>query len=363
MPQNSDNKIEENSDILSLKSDQLNDEMRQLKRKNEQYAYLLCIITQFIWAIQGIQLKSYHILYPSIYNINTFVFWRNVCVVTIGYFVCKKRNLKIISINEVKYKYWFYIRNIGIYFAISVWMIALSLLRLSTCQIIAGICPLLTIIISILILGDKFYLRYFYGMIICFVGSCIIILNERKPNLNINENDNNIKNSDKDNNIFIGIICLIINVTLIAFGTVAQKKMCIEKISPEVQTLYFGIFPLVLSFIACFFNLNFGLSNLIYCFYCMSNGILFYLANYLTSLSFKYIEVSKLMPVSYLNLVIVFFFGSFIFHEKIFFSDIIGASMIVGFIIYNGMNPPKSKIINNNNNFNNSNNINEQLIK
>jgi drug/metabolite transporter (DMT)-like permease len=54
------------------------------------------------------------------------------------------------------------------------------------------------------------------------------------------------------------------------------------------------------------------------------------------------------MPVTYLNVVLIFFLGSFLFDEKIFFSDIIGASLIIGFIIYNGMYPPKSKIYKNN---------------
>ena len=54
------------------------------------------------------------------------------------------------------------------------------------------------------------------------------------------------------------------------------------------------------------------------------------------------------MPVTYLNVVIIFFLGSFLFNEKIYFSDLIGASMIIGFIVYNGMYPPKSKIVSKN---------------
>ena len=73
-------------------------------------------------------------------------------------------------------------------------------------------------------------------MIICFIGSSIIILNERNPEvivnnsediLNENTNINNI-NDEKIKNIFLGIICLLSNVTVIAFGNVAQKK-CVLK--------------------------------------------------------------------------------------------------------------------------------------
>ena len=64
---------EDKSDILSLKSDLLDDEMRLLKRKNENFAYLVCILNQFIWAIQGLQLKTYQLsqlrdLYKSFFH-------------------------------------------------------------------------------------------------------------------------------------------------------------------------------------------------------------------------------------------------------------------------------------------------------
>ena len=331
---------EDKSDILSLKSDLLDDEMRLLKRKNENFAYLVCILNQFIWAIQGLQLKTYHLWFPKIYTINSFIFWRNIGLVSLGYIMCKSKNIKIKKPNEIKNKLWFYIRNIGIYICIVTWMKALSIFRLSSCQIVGGMNPLLTIIMSIIILRDKFYIRYVYGIIICFSGSSIIILNERDPEAS--------KENHKKGNILIGILSLIINVSLFSLGNVGQKKLCNEKLSPEEQTFYLGVYSLLIGGFFSFIFFNFGISNLFYCIYSFSNGVVFYLCNYFNSIAFKYIEISKLMPVTYLNVVLIFFLGSFLFDEKIFFSDIIGASLIIGFIIYNGMYPPKSKIYKNN---------------
>ena len=99
---------EDKSDILSLKSDLLDDEMRLLKRKNENFAYLVCILNQFIWAIQGLQLKTYHLWFPKIYTINSFIFWRNIGLVSLGYIMCKSKNMKIKKPNEIKNKLWFY---------------------------------------------------------------------------------------------------------------------------------------------------------------------------------------------------------------------------------------------------------------
>ena len=77
---------------------------------------------------------------------------------------------------------------------------------------------------------------YAYGIFICFIGSAMIILNERKSE----ENDN--KNSFSLNFIFIGSIYLTINVTLFSLGLVGQKFLCKEKLSTEEQTFYFGFY-------------------------------------------------------------------------------------------------------------------------
>ncbi len=77
--------------------------------------------------------------------------------------------------------------------------------------------------------------------------------------------------------------------------------------------------------------------------YAYANGILFFFCNYFTSFSFQYIEISKLQPVAFLSSILIILSGTIIFNERLFFSDILAATMIIGFIIYNGMHRPKSK--------------------
>ena len=77
---------------------------------------------------------------------------------------------------------------------------------------------------------------YAYGIFIYFIGSAMIILNERKSE----ENDN--KNSFSLNFIFIDSIYLTINVTLFSLGLVGQKFLFKEKLSPEEQAFYFGFY-------------------------------------------------------------------------------------------------------------------------
>lgn len=215
-------------------------------------------------------------------------------------------------------------------------MKSLSIFRLSTCQILSGVNPLLTIIFSIIFLKEKFYKIYGIGIIICFTGSLMIILNERKLEVNSSNNNN-----DSDKNYFIGILSLIINVNLFALGNVGQKFLCNEKLTPEEQTFYFGFYSIFISCFFCLINAKFGLSNIFYCLYAFINGITFYICNYLTSVSFQNIDISKLQPVTFLSSVLIVLSGTIIFNEKLFFTDILGATMIIGFIIYNGMNRPK----------------------
>jgi drug/metabolite transporter (DMT)-like permease len=203
------NENENNNNNLRML--EVNEEIESLKKSKETRAYILFVFTQIIWTIQGLQLKSFFSLYSSIYDLNSLVFWRHLAVSITGYLSIRYKNINFKYPSQIQNKKWFYIRNVGIYVCIYTWMKALSIFRLSTCQILGGVTPLMTIIYSIIFLKEKFYTIYLIGIIICFTGSLIIILNERK--LEISSVDKNNKNNSYDN-YFIGILSLVINVNL-----------------------------------------------------------------------------------------------------------------------------------------------------
>lgn len=325
------------NDKTNLRLTEVNEEIESLKREKETRAYILFVFTQLIWTVQGLQLKSFFSLYSSIYDLNSLVFWRHIGVSLTAYIFIRYKNINFKYPSQINYKVWFYIRNVGIYVCIYTWMKSLSIFRLSTCQILSGVNPLMTIIFSIFFLKEKFHTIYAIGIIVCFTGSVMIILNERKLEVTSDDLDDT-----SAKNIFVGILSLAINVNLFALGNVGQKFLCNEHLTPEEQTFYFGFYSI---FISCFFsliNLKFGLSNIFYCLYAFLNGIIFYLCNYFTSVSFQNIEISKLQPVTFLSSILIVLSGTIIFSEKLFLTDIIGATMIIGFIIYNGINRPKS---------------------
>ena len=61
---------------LSMKSSLLNDDLLKQRRQNEHYAIFLGVISQFIWAINSIQLKTYKKFFPEpeCYSDNSLVF-------------------------------------------------------------------------------------------------------------------------------------------------------------------------------------------------------------------------------------------------------------------------------------------------
>ena len=61
----------------------------------------------------------------------------------------------------------------------------------------------------------------------------------------------------------------------------------------------------------------------------------------MTTICYKYITISKFLPVTYLVVVFTFILSVTVLGEPLFFSDIFGASIIIGFQFFNLMNPPK----------------------
>ena len=317
-------------DLASERSSNLNTEQLIQKRKDERFAYIIAIICQGLWALNGVQMKTFRKYFPEIYSDNTVLFWRMFIVAVLGFCVCKYKNIHIQSHSEIKHLNWFFLRNATAYIFIISWIKMYSYFRVSTITVIGGICPLIIILLSVFILRDKFYMRYIYGVALCFIGSAIIILNDRKPQS---------RTQILDDNIFMGIFYGIVNMSFVSLSIIGQKVITKDGMDIDLQNFYFGLYNCVPSFIFGIFYGEFSL-NIKYAIYVSSNGLIFYLANYLNTLSFRYIAISKLQPISYLCIVFTFILSFILLGEPIFFSDIVGAAIIISFQYYNFINPP-----------------------
>ena len=151
--------------------------------------------------------------------------------------------------------------------------------------------------------------------------------------------------------LFEGLSCL------------GQKIMCKENLAADLQNYYLGKFNTLPALFFCVIETHFGFNDIIYVLYAMSNGLcLFYLANYLQTKSMECLSASKFMPVTYMCIVFIFILGFVLLHETVYFTDALGAALIIGFQIYNYYFPPGRQILNEeeNNDINKESSINKK---
>ena len=300
------------------------------KRKNERFAYILGIFTQLLWTINGLQLKDIQLKYKDIFSLNSIIFWRCVPVIIFSYLTCYYKNIRITPHKEIKHLTWFYFRNLGNYFYVLLNIKVLSYFRLSTSRVFLSCQPLITIFLSIIFLSEKFYFRYLIGILIGIFGSALIALNDKKPQSKVTIIEDNMTQ---------GLFCALLLLLTAALS--GQKMITKDGMPVQVQNFYLGIYNGLPGLIVSLIQRHFGFDNMNYIFYCVFNGFVFLAAHYLTSVCYKYIDISKFLPVTYLVVVFTFILSVTVLGEPIFYGDVLGACMIIGFQFYNLNYPPE----------------------
>ena len=313
------------------KNPSLNEEDIIQKRKGERFAYILGIFTQLFWTINGLQLKDIQLKYKDIFTLNSIIFWRCVPVVIFSYFTCYYKNIPITPHREIKHMTWFLFRNLGNYIYVLLNIKVLSYFRLSTSRVFLSCQPLITIFLSIIFLSEKFYFRYLLGILVGIVGSALIALNDKKPQSKVTIIEDNMSK---------GLICAIFLLLVSALSSVGQKMITKDGMPVQVQNFYLGVYNGFPGLIMCLIQRQFGFNNINYINYCVFNGFIFLAAHYLTSVCYKYIDISKFLPVTYLVVVFTFILSVTVLGEPIFFGDVLGACLIIGFQFYNLTYPP-----------------------
>ena len=325
--------LSENS--FSIKSSLLNDEMLAERRKKERYAFFIGIFAQFVWAINSIQLKTYKKWFPDHFSNNSLAFWRSAPIWGLGYYFAWKKNIKILPIKEIKHQFWFWSRSLGNYLTIVLWISMLQYFRVSTCQCIAGCYPVVVLYLSIWILKESFYIRYLAGIFFCLLGTSIIVLNEKKPKNSPQESQNT--------NIFLGCLFGCLHLFFNSLSNFGQKILCKQHINGDLQNYYLGMYNTLPALLMMIIEWHSGLTNIYYVLYGISNGFVFYTANYFTTVALDNIAISKFIPITYMCTVFIFIMGFLFLNEKVYFTDVLGSVMILGFQLYNVWVPIKKK--------------------
>ena len=332
--------INEDKDVLEKSfSDKISEKLSSIKSvfKRERLGFFYCVLAQFIWTSNNVYLKFITQYYHEKFKNKTFLFSRGIFIAIISYFLGKHFDGKIYTLSELspQIKKCVLTRANLSFFGMSFWLVAVYYLRITTCQIISTLNPIILIYFGVIFLNENFYHRYTIGAIMGIIGSCIIVLNENK----ISKQAISDNNSNKSY-VLIGILSIFANIFITGIVWLVNKIMATQKISLYTQLFYFGIFHFGYSIFWMLFTKDFDFS-LLYFLMCGSQAFLFYLGNYFNYIGLKIIDLSKNAIIQYTKIVFVFILGTLLLGEKIFFSDILGSTIIVSFMIYHALNPIK----------------------
>ena len=323
-------------------SDKISERLSSIKTvfRRERLGFFYCVLAQFIWTSNSVYLKFITQYYHERFKNKTFLFPRGLCIIIISYFLGHHFDGKIYKLSELspKIRTCVLIRANVSFFGMCLWLVAIYYLRITTCQIISTLNPIVLIYFGVIFLNEKYYNRYTIGVIMGIIGSCIIVLNENKVAKQENEKTNH--NNPSNSFVIIGFFSMCGNILLSGVIGVVNKIMADKKISLYTQLFYFGIFHSSYSFLWMLLTKDFDYT-LLYFIMCGFHAFLFFLGNYFNYIGLKIIDLSKNAIVQYTKIVFVFILGTLILREKIFFSDILGSVIIISFMIYHYLNPVK----------------------
>ena len=300
------------------------------------FAYVLTC--NFTRAINGMLMKFIERTYSSYFETIPFLLIRAIMIMSLSLsfsFIWKQPILKP---NEIKFKLPFLIRTNFNFFAVSLFTVSIWYLRVSTVQIISALNPIFVTYLSVIILKEKFYTRYVVGIILCILGSLLIINNEKKDSneIKVNNSDNSEKTtvSGFSSGTIKGMLCSFGSTLINCAVDICNKVLAKNKIPITTQLFYLGFFTA--SYAICYVLFTWRLKVCIgYILLSFLQGTLFFIANATFNFGIQRIDLSKAAPVAYTKVVFVLLLGGVLLGEKVYLTDFIGAGLIISYMLYN----------------------------
>ena len=337
---------ETNSNLISNveREENMSNHLRESKTSYEKRAlkteiigFSFVLLCNFTRAINGLLMKFIEKTYAEYFETIPFLFIRAIMIIILASTVSYLTGEKILKPNEIKFKLPFLIRTNFNFFAVSLFTISIWYLRVSTVQIISSLNPIIVTYLSVIILKEKFYKRYIIGIIVCLLGSLIIINNEKKEDNEIKLKDdrtNNINKGGFTKGMIKGILCCFGSTLINCAVDICNKVLAKNKIPITTQLFYLGFFTLSYSLIYIIIIHRFKYC-IPYILFSFLQGTLFYIANTTFNFGIQRIDLSKAAPISYTKVVFVLLLGGILLGEHVYFSDFIGAGLIISYMLYN----------------------------
>lgn len=302
-------------------------------RAEIHYAMIQATLSSLFYALNTMLIKQTEMLSPEYFSPYNFTWWRGLSSSIFLYFYLKKKepDVDLFAFDKIEHKLWCFIRTFGFYFGFVFFVFGLQLLRVSTAQVLCSIAPVVSLLVSVTMLKEKFYWRYIVGVLLCFFGSAIILGNEKK-------NSSDKKEEFESLRFVLGILSCCINILANGFVNVGQKVLTNDKMSNSQQVFYVSLSLVISSFVICLITWNFGFTIPIMLLSTL-NGVFFYYANHFYQEALKVLNVGGCVPFNYMINIFIFILCYFILKEPLFWTDILGSLVIVSFHGYNAWKP------------------------
>jgi drug/metabolite transporter (DMT)-like permease len=303
--------------------------------KDEKKGIFKALLAFMTFGLTSFHIKLTKTYFPAEFESNLFMLWRSISCVLYSYLVVKYQNEKIFPVDRIKSKKWFYIRCYVNYLSIISLVLCMMHLRAATAACMSSLSPAIVIFFSIFILNEKFHIRYVIGIAICFIGTAMIVLNEKKGV--VKENDKEVITHD-EMDVAVGIFFGICHVIFNALIAISQKIIAVEKIPIESVCFYIGFSNIICSIACSILTLHFRF-DFTYAIFSSLNGISFYYSNVYINEALQHIDLSKTTPLTYVSTLIVFLCGVIFIGEMVYLTDVIGSLLILSYNVYNSMKP------------------------
>lgn len=324
---------------------EIKSETSSVKAKNyvsrQNYGIFLLLICNCTRACNSLLIKYAQKKYYSIYHTIPFLFYRAIFLLFLSQIITTIKGEHILYPNEIKTKLFFFLRTNLNFFGVQFNISAIWYLRVATVLIIGSLNPLLTTFLSIIILKEKFYIRYLIGTVTCLIGSLFIVLNERKGK-NDAGSESGVKNEEIEEQKYggfsfgtiFGLILAFIDIFFVSTVELANKVLVNNKVPIHTQVFYVALNTIFYSLIYLMFTHEWYITPG-YAFIIFFQSVLFYVGNFFFNAGLKYIDLAKSAAISYTRVVFVIILGFFILGENIYLTDLLGTSLIIGYMVYN----------------------------
>jgi drug/metabolite transporter (DMT)-like permease len=299
-------------------------------KESENFYLFIYALSPICYGVNGFHMK-YSSLFIKNYDMNSFLLWRSLSTLLIPYYLIYKNQIQIIPLKEIENRFWFFIRTVGQLIFLISYILSMRELRAGTTSSIMSLNPIVVIILGTFLLKEKFHIRYLIGISICFLASLLIISSDKKQSQVM---------SNQNIDVIKGVLWAILSLIFAALISVSSKILAKENICWRVQCFYLGVSNIILNILYSIFNDGILISFEMI-FHGILNGFSFIAGTICLVESLKKIDLNKTTSLIYLNCVTVFILGYAFLNEQIYFLDVLGSFIIVGYNLYNSVYPVK----------------------